>query len=50
MRITTQAELEAAKEVFRKYNFLPGRSQNHPLQDSLDLLAHAVEAFEFHQR
>jgi len=50
MKISTQTELEAAKEVLRKYNFVPGRSVDHPLQRSLEVLADAVEAYQYHQR
>ena len=48
MKISTKIEHEAAKEVLRKYNFVPGRSENHPLQKSLEVLADAVEAYQYH--
>jgi len=50
MRISTDIELEAAKEVFRKYNFVPGSNQQHPLSASLELLAAAVQAYEYQDR
>lgn len=47
MTISTEAEYQAAQEVFRKYRFKPGQSKNHPLQASLDILAAAVENYKF---
>lgn len=47
MMISTEAELQAAQEVFRKYHFKPGTSKNHPLQASLEILAAAVENYQF---
>jgi len=49
MKISTETELDAAKEVLRKYNFVPGRSVDHPLQKSLEVLADAVEAYQYHK-
>ena len=47
MVISTEAEYQAAQEVFRKYHFKPGTSKNHPLQASLDILAAAAENYQF---
>lgn len=47
MTISTEAEYQAAQEIFRKYGFRPGNSKNHPLQASLDILAAAAENYAF---
>ena len=47
MRIDNEIEYRAAKEVFKKYRFLPDRSKNHPLQDSMQVLADAVVNYEY---
>lgn len=46
MRIDNEIEYRAAKDVFKKYRFQPSRSKNHPLQESMELLAAAVENYE----
>ncbi|MEM7257751.1 MAG: hypothetical protein AAF404_10220 [Pseudomonadota bacterium] len=47
MTISTDAEYQAAQDLFRKYGFRPGISKNHPLQASLDILATAVDNYAF---
>ena len=47
MTISTEAEYQAAQEIFSKYEFRPGVSKNHPLQASLEILAAAAENYEF---
>lgn len=47
MTISNETEFQAAQEVFRKYDFKPGTSKNHPLQASLEILAAAVENYQF---
>lgn len=47
MTISTEAEYQAAQEVFRKYDYKPGTSKNHPLQNSLEILAAAVDNYRF---
>ena len=47
MRIDNEIEYRAAKAVFNKYRFQPNRSKNHPLQDSLQVLATAVKNYEY---
>lgn len=46
MRIDNEIEYNAAKEVFKKYRFQPGRSKRHPLQESMQVLANAVRNYE----
>ncbi len=50
MTITTDAEYQAAQDLFRKYNFRPGVSKNHPLQASLEILAAAADNYAFLSR
>ncbi len=50
MTINSEAEFQAAQDVFRKYRFSPGRSKNHPLQASLDILADAVSNYKYLNR
>lgn len=47
MTISTEAEYQAAHELFRKYGFRPGVTKNHPLQASLEILASAAENYAF---
>lgn len=47
MTISTEAEYQAAQDLFRKYGFRPGISKNHPLQASLEILATAAENYAF---
>lgn len=46
MRIDNEIEYRAAKDVFRRYKYLPNRSKNHPLQESMEVLANAVNNYE----
>jgi len=46
MRIDNEIEYRAAKDVFKKYRFQQNRSKNHPLQDSMEVLADAVRNYE----
>ncbi len=47
MTISTEAEYQAAQDVFSKYDFRPGVSKNHPLQASLEILAKAADNYAF---
>ncbi len=47
MTISSEAEYQAAQDIFRKYKFSPGRSKNHPLQASLEILADAVSNYQY---
>lgn len=47
MTISTEAEYQAAQEVFRKYRFKPGTSKNHPLQAWLEIMAAAADNYKF---
>jgi len=46
MRIDNEIEYKAAKAVFQKYRFQPNRSKHHPLQESMQVLANAVQNYE----
>lgn len=46
MRIDNEIEYRAAQDVFKKYRFQPNRSKNHALQESMEVLAKAVENYE----
>lgn len=47
MTISSEAEYQAAMELFRIHRFDPERSQHHPLQRSLDVLAAAVSNYQY---
>ena len=47
MTISSEAEYQAAMELFRIHRFDPKRSKHHPLQQSLALLAAAVDNYSF---
>jgi len=46
MRIDNELEYRAAKDLFKRYRFQPDRSKNHPMQESMDVLADAVRNYE----
>jgi hypothetical protein len=47
MTISTEAEYQAAQDLFSKYSFKPGVSKNHPLQAWLEIIAAAAENYQF---
>ena len=47
MTISSEAEYQAAMELFRLHRFDPVRSKHHPLQESLQLLAAAVDNYKY---
>lgn len=47
MTISSEAEYQAAMELFRIHRFDPERSKHHPLQKSLELISAAVENYKY---
>ena len=47
MTISSEAEYQAAMELFRIHRFDPERSKHHPLQRALEVVATAVENYRY---
>lgn len=47
MTISSEAEYQAAMELFRIHRFDPERSKNHPLQKNLAVIAAAVDNYKY---
>jgi hypothetical protein len=47
MTISSEAEYQAAMELFRIHRFDPERSKHHPLQRSMEVLAAAVDNYKY---
>jgi len=47
MTISSEAEYQAAMELFRIHRFDPERSKHHPLQKNLEIVAAAVDNYKY---